>query len=208
MESHDTYKSIFRSLELTVDLEVIAKIQKFVLLLRKWNSRINLISTNEWSLIKILLQEGLWASKFYPGSSNTHLDIGSGAGFPVIPIKILNPNVKMDLVDSRLKRISFLETIARELNISHIQAHHNRIGQFLESKKLVWDCISWKALKVKNKDLFALVEHSHSKTQFWIFHGKELAVESPQEMQKILQLIRKEQFPYKSEWMLSIYLPK
>jgi len=208
MESQDIYRNIFNNLDMAVNSDTIEKLQIYVSLLKKWNSRINLIASNEWPLIESLLQEGLWASKMYPRDAKTHLDIGSGAGFPSIPIYIAVTGMQLDMVESRMKRVSFLETVSRELKISGIRVHHSRIDQYLVGNCNIWDCISWKAVKIRTEELVKLKEHAHKKTQFWIFHGKELAVEDPKELEMRFRLVRRERFPFKSEWMLSIYLPE
>ena len=68
--------------------------------------------------------------------------------------------------------------------------------------------ISWKGIKISTKDLIKICARVHSKTQFWIFHGSQLAAAEPEIIEKTLSLVRRERFPYKSEWMLSIYLPR
>lgn len=60
-----------------------------------------------------------------PGSSL--LDIGSGAGFPGIPIKILNPDIETVLVEPRTKRYAFLRLVERELGLESMQIHKCRI---------------------------------------------------------------------------------
>lgn len=208
MESQEEYKNIFNALGAPDNPEVIEKLQKFVLLLRKWNSRINLTASNEWSLIERLLLEGLWAATMYPSGSLSHLDIGSGAGFPALPMCIALPHIRLDMVESRFKRVSFLETAANALNLPQIHVHHGRVGQFLDSSIRKWDCISWKAVKLGMPDIMKICEHAHRDTQFWIFHGNTLAVEDPSALENILKLERREQFPFKLGWMLSIYLPR
>lgn len=208
MESMERYKKIFRQLRLPFDPNIAGKIDSYINLLKKWNVRVNLIASNEWSLIEPLLLEGLWAARFYPEDSGTHLDIGSGAGFPAIPLRIMVPRLKMDMVDSRLKRISFLETVINRLNLAESSASHGRINDFLIINNKKWDCISWKGLKIQTKDLLQIVQHTHRKTEIWMFHGNQLASEEPEKVDEILTLVRREKFPFKSEWMLSIYRPQ
>lgn len=208
MESREAYREIFTNLGLTADPEAIDQLQKYVSLLRKWNMRMNLIASNEWSLIAPMLQEALWATRIYPESSRTHLDLGSGAGFPAVPISIARPQLQLDMVDSRIKRVVFLETVSNALKMPQIRAHHGRIGAFLERSSAVWDCISWKAIKISTRELEKLKEHAHAKTQFWMFHGEELPVEDPGAAEKMIKLVQSERFPLKSGWKLSIYLPE
>ncbi len=60
----------------------------------------------------------------------TFLDVGSGAGFPGIPIKIMRPEIEMVLLDSLNKRVKFLESVARELNLNDISFLHGRAEDF------------------------------------------------------------------------------
>jgi len=208
MDSLDAVKKIIERSELPFDIEIAEKLDKYVSLLKKWNSRINLTASNEWSALGPLLQEGVWASKIYPTDATKHLDLGSGAGFPAIPLKIMVPNIKLDMIDSRLKRVSFLETVVSELGLTESAAYHGRIDDYVDKTDKIWDCISWKGIKVSTEDFYKLKQCIHLKTQFWIFHGRELAVEEPEVIYENLKLWRREKFPYKSEWVLSVFLPR
>ncbi len=66
---------------------------------------------------------------------NTLCDMGSGAGFPGIPIKILFPNIKVTLIDSLQKRINFLNDVIAKLNLKDIEAIHTRIEDFKKREK-------------------------------------------------------------------------
>ena len=204
----ERYKKIFHRLALPFDPKAAEKIDTYIALMKKWNERINLTASNEWSLIEPLLLEGIWASRLYPEDAENLLDLGSGAGFPAIPLKIMVPRLKLDMIESRLKKVNFLETVVREIGLSESSAFHDRITDYLNKNEKKWDCISWKGLKIKTNDLLKLKKHTHRKTQFWIFHGRQLAAEEPEIVEKSLRLLRRERFPYKSEWKLSIYLPE
>ena len=208
MELEERYRGIFDRLELPFDCLAAEKMNQFILLLTKWNARINLTASDEWPSLEPLLSEGIWASRIYPEWAEKHLDIGSGAGFPAIPLKIMVPRIKLDMIDSRLKKVSFLETVVNQLKLSDSAAFHRRITEYFRNNDTEWDCISWKGLKIGTKDLLKIREHAHRKTQFWIFHGRQLAVEEPEIVEKIFRLLRRERYPYKSGWMLSIYLPE
>jgi 16S rRNA (guanine(527)-N(7))-methyltransferase RsmG len=183
-------------------------IDTYVRLLKKWNAHINLTASSDWSLIEPLLAEGIWASRIYPEAARTHLDIGSGAGFPAVPLRIMVPRMRLDMVDSRLKRVSFLETVIHDLRFSESSVFHGRIAEYLDTIDKKWDCISWKGIKITTKDLLRIKEHTHPKTQIWIFHGRQPAVEEPEMLEKTLRLLQQESFPYRSDWRLSVYLPE
>ena len=58
--------------------EVAVRLKSFLILLEKWNSRINLASSTEWRVIGPMIREAIWAAAFYPPEAVSHLDIGSG----------------------------------------------------------------------------------------------------------------------------------
>jgi 16S rRNA (guanine527-N7)-methyltransferase len=63
----------------------------------------------------------------YLGGSTNLLDIGSGAGFPGIPLKIAAPGLRLSLVDANRKKVSFLKQVVRTLKLREVAVHHGRI---------------------------------------------------------------------------------
>jgi 16S rRNA (guanine527-N7)-methyltransferase len=62
------------------------------------------------------------------------LDMGTGAGFPGLPLKIIMPDLKMTLIDASIKKVSFLKHIIRILNLKHIWARHIRAEEFSQEQ--------------------------------------------------------------------------
>ena len=95
-------------------------------------------------------------------------DVGSGAGFPGIVLKIFFPNLKITLVDSLNKRVNYLNTIIKELGLVNIEAVHSRMEDFSKVNEEKYDIItaravanlsvlseiSVKALKIQGKLVF------------------------------------------------------
>ena len=179
-------------------------------LLKKWNVRVNLTSSSDWSVLGPLFREGVWASSHYPDGAVAHLDIGSGAGFPAMVLRILKPNMRLDLVESRGKKCIFLETVAASLGLGSVSVHPRRLGEYLQGRGRGkrWDLISWKGLKLSGQDLEMLRAHAHEGTQLWMFHGREPAVADPNAMEHRFRLFKVARFQGRRLWMLSIYIPR
>ena len=179
-------------------------------LLEKWNARINLTADTKWQALEPLFREGILVSRLYPPSAINHLDIGTGAGFPAIILRILLPRIHLELVESRSKKCVFLETVVHILSITGTKVYSKRLDSFLQHCTIdkVWDCITWKGLKINGADLLQILKYTHAKTQFWMFHGKEPAIEDASILSSHFSLIQRKKLPGKKEWRLSIYLPR
>ena len=82
-----------------------------------WNKRMNLVSRNdEPKIVNRHFLDSLDIIEFIPHNASM-LDIGSGAGFPGIPIKIVRPDIKIDLLEPKLKRFNFLTHLTDTLGI-------------------------------------------------------------------------------------------
>ena len=95
-------------------------------LLTDWNERINLTAITEHDEVmsKHFADSVLPLREIPEGASLC--DVGTGAGFPGIPLKILRPDLKLTLVDSLNKRILFLEEVVRELGLAQVKCLHAR----------------------------------------------------------------------------------
>ena len=92
----------------------------------KWNQRINLTTiTDPKDVATNHFLDSLIPVRFLP-PDGAMLDIGSGGGFPGIPIKILLPNLSVTLIDASRKKVSFLKHVLRILKLDDIEAHHLR----------------------------------------------------------------------------------
>jgi 16S rRNA G527 N7-methylase RsmG len=115
------------------------------------------------------------------------------------------PALQVDLIESRIRKTAFLETVASDLKLAGMRAYAERLDAHLRHTTKVWDCITWKGIKLRNDELSLLRAHSHPGTQFWMFHGRDPAVQAPETMERDFELLRTEKFPARREWMLSMY---
>jgi 16S rRNA (guanine(527)-N(7))-methyltransferase RsmG len=210
MEASDGLKQLLRESGIAPESARGRQLLSYLALLEKWNARINLTAATEWPALEPLFREGIWASRIYPSGAASHLDIGSGAGFPAILLRILIPRIQLEMVEGRAKKSSFLETVIYALGIHNARVHPERLDDCIRHCKRdkIWDCISWKGVKLNARELLQLRMHAHPRTQFWIFHGRELAVEDPEVIALNFKLLRREKFPGRREWALSTYLPQ
>ena len=122
---------------LTEDQE--QKLEHFYNLLLEWNQKIN--------LTRIIEKEDVYLKHFYDSLTivkvidlnkvETLCDVGSGAGFPGVVLKIVYPNLKVTLVDSLQKRVNYLNTIIKELNLTEIKTIHTRSEDLKEKYDVV-----------------------------------------------------------------------
>ncbi len=202
-------RRICADLRLPVDSQEAVLLAEYLALLEKWNPRINLTASAGWESIGPLFKEACFGAGLYPESATVHLDIGSGGGFPALPMKILRPAMQLTLVESRLKKAIFLETVIRELALRGAHVINGRLRDILESPDCPtgWDCISWKGIKLGRDDLRLLLEKSQSGTQFWMFHGASLPLNDPEGTAGHLTLIKRHSLPWNPKSYISIYKP-
>ena len=133
------------------------QIEKFLIYLselKKWNKKINLtaIRDDKSIIIRLFLESFTFAYGFPPpfppsqggrageGVQNI-LDIGTGAGIPGIPLKIIYPEISFTLVDSSRKKVAFLKHICRQINLTDIECIAERIEDIAEKYKGCYDVV-------------------------------------------------------------------
>ncbi len=115
--------------------EQLNQFYEYMNLLLEWNEKINLTAiTDPNEVILKHFIDSLTINKYIKENS-TLADVGTGAGFPGIPLKILRPDLKITLVDSLNKRINFLNEVINKLNLVNIETVHSRIEDFGKDKK-------------------------------------------------------------------------
>jgi 16S rRNA (guanine527-N7)-methyltransferase len=97
-------------------------------LLVEWNEKMNLTAITEEGQVYLKhFYDSLTPAFYFPFDQvKTVADIGGGAGFPSIPLKICFPHLHMTIIDSLNKRIGFLQHVAKELGLEHVYPVHGR----------------------------------------------------------------------------------
>ena len=118
----------------------------YVDLLRRWGRRINLSSvlTDREIIIKHLI-DSLTVAEFMPPGSRV-IDIGTGAGFPGIPLYIYDPSLNLTLLESVGKKVAFLKDVKRSLGLNGIDIHHGRAEEVDRGMGGAFDRITSRAL--------------------------------------------------------------
>ena len=118
------------SLEVGLDLteQQYNQFIMYMRLLQEWNEKINLTAiTEDEEVIKKHFIDCIKAFKSNAvKNAKTVVDVGTGAGFPGLPIAIMNPNIKVTLLDSLNKRINFLDTVIAKLGLKNVITIHSR----------------------------------------------------------------------------------
>lgn len=124
----EEFIAALKDLNVEVTEEKLTELNKFYKLLVDWNRKIN--------LTRIIEEQDVYLKHFYDSltiikevdlnEEKTLCDVGTGAGFPGIVLKIFYPNLKVTLIDSLEKRIKYLNEVIKELNLQNIEAIHSR----------------------------------------------------------------------------------
>lgn len=124
----------------TLTVEQIKQFYNYMNMLIEWNEKINLtaIVEPEDIILKHFI-DSLTISKEIEESDKV-ADIGTGAGFPGLPIKILKPQTEMFLIDSLNKRIKFLDEVIEKNNLKKIKAIHSRAEEIGRNKEYRGQC--------------------------------------------------------------------
>ena len=117
-----------KDLNIEITEDQLSKLDQFYHLMLEWNEKIN--------LTRITVEEDVYLKHFYDALTinkvvdlkevNTLCDVGTGAGFPGIVVKIVFPQLKVTLIDSLQKRVNYLNSIIKELDLKDIEAIHTR----------------------------------------------------------------------------------
>lgn len=126
MNFKEELKLKFNNYNIDISDIQLNQFEEYYNLLIEWNEKFNLTSiTSQSEVIEKHFLDSVLPMQVFDLNS-TIIDIGSGAGFPGIPLKIMRPDLDITLVDSLNKRITFLETVIDKLSLDSIRAIHGR----------------------------------------------------------------------------------
>ncbi|RBP05001.1 16S rRNA (guanine(527)-N(7))-methyltransferase RsmG [Rossellomorea aquimaris] len=130
------FQSMLEEKGISLSPEQLNQFERYYELLVEWNEKMNLTAITE--------KEDVYLKHFYDSISaafyvdltevTTLCDVGAGAGFPSIPLKICFPHLHISIVDSLNKRITFLNHLSDELGLDHTNFYHDRAETFGKNK--------------------------------------------------------------------------
>lgn len=125
---HEKFVRHLEQLDIALSERQLAQFETYYRLLIDWNERMNLTGITE--------RDAVYEKHFYDSLTLTKAvsftdivnmaDIGSGAGFPSIPVAIVFPHLRLTIVDSLAKRIGFLEEVVKQLELRQVVCLHGR----------------------------------------------------------------------------------
>ena len=154
----EVFKKELEKLNINVNDTQLKQLEDYYNLLIEWNNKINLTAITE--------KEQVYLKHFYDSLTITKIinlneidslcDIGTGAGFPGMVIKILFPNINVILVDSLNKRIEFLKIVKERLKLNKLEIYHDRAEEFAHNNIEKFDVVTARAVA----NLSTLLEYS------------------------------------------------
>ena len=133
----ETFYNLLADQNLPLSDQQKKQFERYFELLVEWNEKINLTAITD--------KEEVYLKHFYdsiapilqgliPNETIKLLDIGAGAGFPSLPMKILYPQLDVTIIDSLNKRINFLQLLAQELDLDDVHFYHGRAEDLAQDK--------------------------------------------------------------------------
>lgn len=133
LPSEEAIQRALRDFQLTIDGKQLAHIQQYMKILLAWNEKINLTAIRD--PLEILYRhfcESMYGGRVIPVENCRLADVGAGGGFPGIPLKIMRPDLHLFLIESNIKKATFLAEVSRELGLTDTRVLVSRYEELSE----------------------------------------------------------------------------
>lgn len=164
-------KAEARLFRLSLSDDHCGQILTYLGLLKKWNRKVNLTGIHsDQEAVRLHFLESLFTAEQLPGGHLRVVDIGSGAGFPGLAMKIVRPDLRVVLLDSRKKKVLFQKEVIHRLNIQHVAAYPLRLREaafFLQQA----DVVCWRGLRLEDNDFDFLKSNTSRQCLYLCFQG-------------------------------------
>ena len=148
----EVFSSELEKLGIILNEEQLKQLELFYELLIEWNEKINLTG--------ITVKEDVYLKHFYDSltiarvmdlnSVSNFCDIGTGAGFPGVVIKIFYPHISLTLVDALNKRVEFLKVVISKLDLNEVMCVHARAEEYARENRNMFDVVTARAVAPLN----------------------------------------------------------
>jgi len=131
--SSETIQRAFGEFQITLNDKQVIQIQQYIKLLLTWNDKINLTAIRD--PLEILYRhfcESMYAAPAVPVENGRLADVGSGGGFPGLPLKIFRPDLHVFLIESSVKKATFLAEVIRDLELTDTRVLVSRYEELSE----------------------------------------------------------------------------
>lgn len=143
----EEFISALKDLDINITDKMLNDLDTYYKMLIDYNSHTNLTRITEENEVYLKhFYDSLTLVKAIDLDNQSLLDIGTGAGFPGLVLKIVFPNLKVTLVDSLNKRITFLKSVIEKLNLKDIEAIHARAEEYILDKRESFDIVTSRAV--------------------------------------------------------------
>lgn len=150
--NQNQFKEALTNLGINITEEQLNHLEIYYQLLVEWNEKMNLTGITE--------KEDVYLKHFYDSltickvidlkSVNTLCDVGTGAGFPGMVLKIIFPNLQITLVDSLQKRLAFLDTVKQTIGLMNLDIIHARAEEYAIENREKFDVVTARAVAPLN----------------------------------------------------------
>ncbi|KIL53191.1 16S rRNA (guanine(527)-N(7))-methyltransferase RsmG [Jeotgalibacillus campisalis] len=134
--NQEQFQQLLKEKGIILSDQQLHQFNRYYEILVDWNEKMNLTAITDRKEVYLKHFYDSITASFYVDLTQplSICDVGAGAGFPSIPLKICFPHLKVSIVDSLNKRITFLNHLASELELDNVQFHHDRAETFGQNK--------------------------------------------------------------------------
>jgi len=136
MDKIDYFENLLKKIDINYNEETIRSFKKYKDLIIEWNKKINItsIDSEEEIYLKHFIDSIIIKKYVIIKKGSKTIDIGTGGGFPGIPLKLIDNDMRITLLDSLNKRIKFLNEVVKELNLEEVDCIHARAEDLGQDK--------------------------------------------------------------------------
>jgi 16S rRNA (guanine527-N7)-methyltransferase len=130
---------VFAEYGIAPDFGLFDQVRTYVALLLKWNSTISLTTvTDPIEICRFHFGESIFAASAVPMREGRLADVGSGAGFPGLPLRMAHPAIELTLIESNTRKAAFLSEVVRTLELDGVEVLRSRMEDHQRDKPYDW----------------------------------------------------------------------